>query len=144
MKRIENWDVELILWAREIKGSAFAWGKTDCASLVRTASQIMFDVDVFSHVGHWTSEFGARRVLAEYKEPADIMKVVADWVHSNFAQTGDIAVTPGTDALGFPRFSVILTGGQALVSIPESGVAVVPRWRETLDSTTMLYRIRHG
>lgn len=142
MKRVENWDQKLIYYARESVGKDFEWGVTDCASLVRASIAAMYGEDVFSHVAAWSTLREAKNQYEMHGRASSILaEAGASIVASNYEQTGDIIVSPGEDQDGLPRFGVILTGGQVLLSTPESGVHVLSHWRSILVDGTSIYRM---
>ena len=42
MNRLRTWDVDLEIWASQTIGEPFAWGRTDCVSVVIEAQRIIY------------------------------------------------------------------------------------------------------
>lgn len=139
--RIRNWDHALITWARSQQGRSFRWGRTDCATLVRRAHQVMFSRDVFGAIPRWKTLREAKRVLAATGGVAATLEQLGALRYTRaFAQVGDIAVAAGED--GLPSSAVIL-GTSALVSTQRGGVRIVPL-AELDPGAVDLWRLLHG
>lgn len=122
--RIRNWDVQLVLWAREQIGKPFEWGRTDCASLTRGALAVMYGTDPLTAV-FWSDLRSALSAIEGLGgAAAALQRLGAQPCPLKFAQAGDIAVGPERDAHGLVQLSVVLGRGQVLVTTPEHGVAV--------------------
>lgn len=144
MDRLPNFDYHLTLFAREMVGKEFVWGETDCGSLVRGAMKAMYGQDMFPHAPNWKSAAEAKKYCKNPDAGMDILVgVLARPVARNYEQPGDILLSPGADAAGLPRFAVILTAGQALVSTPEFGVQVGGHWTTMFPENTNIFRMPH-
>lgn len=123
MKRIRNWDVELVHYANSVLGESFKWGRTDCFSVVRNGLRAMYGRDLFRGVGTYRTTAKAK---AFHKAHAGIplkeygFKKIA----RNFCQAGDVIIWPNMDPRGFPQFGIVV-GGKILVSKEGMGPQVI-------------------
>ena len=125
MSRVNNWDLALFRWMKKKLGRPFRWGRTDCACLVKGASRAMYGRNVFPHIASWSSLRTAKETLDGLDDiPAVLASQGATQVKRAFAQSGDIAYTPGLDEEGLPRLAVVWQG-KALVSTVADGVRIV-------------------
>lgn len=137
--RIENYDVEIVRYAKAIKGEPLVWGDTDCANIVRNGIYILLGRDPFKgSLKRWTG-------LKSAKNRADAVPVLDRLFNSGaieverlFSSIGDVALGPATDPEGLPQLSLILTRRKVLISTQEYGVQIVPL--ETLSDGTRFFR----
>lgn len=112
--RIRNWDVALITWATSVIGQPFKWGQTDCASLVRTACEVMYAADLFPDVGRYDTHAGAMRALAYTGGVRQSLRLVGATIQDvKYAQTGDIVLGPGH--AGEPTESAFVVIGKVML-----------------------------
>lgn len=120
MSRVRNWDLELLRWQRSVLGAPFAWGVTDCGSLVRGACRTLYGRDRFEEVRPYSSRFGALRAHVETGGIASVLLGEgAREVGLGFARQGDVLVEPPTDANPMGGAGVIV--GDEVVLCPEGG-----------------------
>lgn len=120
MRRCRDWRARLHAWSQTVKGQPFAWGKTDCATLVRQALFEMFGAEVVPQLPRWDSATAALRVLREYGPPGKILlDAGAELTTLPFMRAGDIVVadSPEEDSGGVGLFVVL------------DGTAVLGSWR---------------
>lgn len=128
MSRVHGWDTDLYHWSRQIRGSDFVWGSTDCVSLVATASRIMYDDDPFPDAPNWSTRMGALRhhsrtggVAAWLREAEAAVEI-----DRNFISEGDIIVEPGGhEQTGLDAAGVYIAGA-VFTSFPDDGVVAGP------------------
>lgn len=118
MSRVRNWDLALLEWRRSVLGEPFAWGETDCGSLVRGAARALYDRDPFEGVRSYRSRFGALRAHVETGglEPA-LRAAGAEEVGLGFARQGDVMIEPPAD--GRPMGGAGVVVGSEVVVCPE-------------------------
>lgn len=125
MTRVPNWDLRLLQWAESMNGKPFAWGETDCGSLVRSAMQNIYGVDAFGGVGRYSTRAAA---LKRQSETGGVYAALtaAGWseIPLPFAQQGDVLIHPGD---GMPGAGVVVAR-QVLITNPDHGVQLVS-WR---------------
>lgn len=135
MKRLRTWDVELEQWAAGMIGEPFAWGRTDCASLVIKGQRIIYGVDVF-HTPAWKSKAKALRTLVDVKGFRAVLKRYANQVGRRFLQAGDIVlVGKGCSELQTDGLLIVIRD-YALASSPDLGVLSVSLDAIPVKSTT--------
>lgn len=100
MIRAEHWDRLLVEWAQLRLNRAFAWGETDCATLVREAVQVMTGRPFATDIAYRSITGAARTWLrtggtAAYLRHAGLTPVpLVEMRH------GDIMVVPGAPFSG--------------------------------------------
>ena len=139
MTRGENWDVSLVEWSNTVTGLPFKWGRTDCASLVRLGSRVVYGKRALVGVPRYTSEDSARAVMEGMGDARAFLKAAgAKKLKLGFAQAGDILVMPGLDN-GIPRLALVVYSGHALTSDPKNGVRILKL--EQLRRRTSAWRL---
>lgn len=126
MIRVRNWDLELLRWRRSILGEPFAWGETDCGSLVRGATRTLYGRDPFQGVRTYTSRFGALRAHVETGGIEDAVRAAGgEEVGLGFARQGDVLVEPPTEERPMGGAGVVVAGevvvcpeGEAVTTTP--------------------------
>ena len=91
--RKRNWSDDLVAWAGEMRGQPFSWGTTDCGSLVRAASVVMYRHDLFK-LRPWKGPRGMKSAIEKAGGVEAVLSKVAHTVGLRFASTGDIVVVP--------------------------------------------------
>jgi len=123
--RVDFWDRQLTLWARDQVGKPFSWGSTDCAALVRAALHVMYGREMLPDLPTWSTLTEAITVLQAHPVPDMLQQLGARVVAPNFERAGDILLWKDPDhdqlpALGI-RFSFNL-----LITDPAHGVTAPP------------------
>lgn len=122
--RVPNWDVKLHEWALSVAGQPFAWGKTDCGSLVRQAFALMYGRELVE-LPIWGTEHGAMRALAETGGVERVLRELdAVEVPRSFAQQGDVFCE--ADGGHGVASAAVLVGGDWICSDHERGVYRLP------------------
>jgi hypothetical protein len=126
--KVRNWDRELVEWAGAVVGEPFVWGRTDCASLVRRAHQLMLDYDVFADIPTYDSEIGAARAKIEHGGVTEAMEARgATRFPITMARAGDIVITQRVEPEDITLSCFILISGEhALATNPGQAVELVP------------------
>jgi len=126
LQRQRSWRSALLTWAMALPGKPFVWGQTDCASLAREAITLLFGPTAMTFLPQWTSEDGARAVLASY--PPDVVlgtRFGAPYVTPRFARAGDIIVArDAEEPVGGHYLTVVIDGRIGLTSGPR-GVMLI-------------------
>ena len=125
MDRIERWDSELTYFAERVRRDDYAWGQTDCASIVRRGLMLLYGKDIWKGaVPSYRSIKGAVRVAGSH----DIIEVLegtgAKEIQPGFATAGDVAVLSDPE-YPLPRVALLIMGRKALVSDPDKGVSII-------------------
>lgn len=140
--REQNWDVSLVMFARNVEGARFEWGLTDCASLVRRVAMAMYGYDVFDGVVEtWNDKDSARAALNGLTAPDYLEMAGAIEIPRGFATTGDILVMPGQDEVGLVQLGIVLPSSKALISTIRDGVEIINRWQDAVTPETTVYRL---
>ena len=140
MTPVLNYDQALTLWAIDVVGAPFAWGKTDCASLVRRAMKVVFARDVFrGKVRTYRSGMEAFRVLhslggyAGALETAGFRRVrPGKWL------SGDVIVLPRSARSDGPGPIGVIINHKLLTADHHQGVY----WRMTQQLPRRVRRYR--
>lgn len=120
--RVANWDVELCLWARDQRGRPYAWGATDCGSLLQGALCVIYG-DGAPKLGVWDSLEAARATLKALGGIRGAARILgARKVGGAFMRSGDVLTVRG----GHVARIHVAAGGKLLTSTVEDGVALVP------------------
>lgn len=140
MKRIANWNVVISESVGSCVGGEFIWGKTDCASLLRTMSVGMYGVDIFSDYvkRKYSTEIGAIRCYKESGSFDSIIKKAGGVeIPSAVIRDGDIAVEQSNDG----RFENIImrVGSKWIMASSEHGT--VESHRDVDFDNLKIYRI---
>ena len=123
--RPRNWDVKLIAWAENLRGSPFEWGVTDCAILCCEAYDIMTGGQLAKQYrGRYANETEAWKFQTQHgiHLKKGLLAAGCTPVTSNFQQCGDFLLE---SAGGFMCGHVCL-GVQALSARPGEGVNLLP------------------
>jgi len=123
-ERVRDWRTRLVEWAALQVGQPFAWGKTDCATLARSALRECFGEDVAPEVPTWSTKKEAMRVLKQHQPLQILESLGAEQKSIAFARAGDIVSLPSDDA-GELALGVWIDGA-CLVSSKKAGVQLVP------------------
>lgn len=128
MTRLRNWDVGLVVWAKQVLDLPFVWGETDCASLIRRAHRVMYGVDLFREVAPWSSLLGARKAVEAYGGVEDAMRRLgAQALPMAFARQGDVIVQAEALDDDFTGAAFLMVSGRLLSANPDTGVRLFPR-----------------
>lgn len=131
--RVPNWDVALVRWAAGMLGRPYAWGSTDCGSLVRGAVEVMYGTDPLPPGLAWD---GPRTAAEALRATGGLTALLGDLGARSVAlraiQTGDVLVRPLDD--DHPARLGVAVAGMVLLSDPESGVRAAPLKRLAPDS----------
>ena len=124
MNRLRTWDVDLEIWASQTIGEPFAWGRTDCVSLVIKGQRIIYGIDVF-HGPAYKSKAKALRTLVNVKSLRSVLKSYASQVGRRFLQAGDIVlVGKGCSELETDGLILVIRD-YALTTSPTAGVLAI-------------------
>lgn len=122
-----GWKIALRELAKELRGSPFEWGETDCGSIARRALEVITGEAVLPDV-EYRSARKAGRLQQELGGLAGALeKAGCRPVRPNFAQPGDLVVSEDDGREGI----YVLTGGGVLTSNHDQGVlwlSTVPRF----------------
>lgn len=134
---IDNFDVELVLYANGVRNLPWEWGVTDCGIITRNALTLVHDRDVWAGVvGNWTTAKGAKRAL---KSLNNWETVIADTggrsVAPNWQRTGDMVLGIDSGHDDMPQLAIILPAGQVLMSTKSRGVHVLRHYTQLIDVT---------
>lgn len=141
MQRIVNWDAALTRWAGEQVGRPFAWGETDCASLVRGALAAMYGEDLVD-LPPWTSARAAARALAAVGSvPAALAQLGAEEIPRAFLTQGDLAYEPRVPAGELAGSLFVAVAGRLLSSRLDGIVELIAL--SALPATALCYRMPH-
>ena len=142
MNRLRTWDVDLEQWAATQIGKPFAWGTTDCVSLVIKGQALIYDVDVFQ-IPKYKSKAKALRTLVNFKAMRSVLEGCARQVGRGFLQAGDIVlVGKGCSELETDGLLLVIRD-YALATSPVAGVLAVPLDAIPIKSTTY-WRVNVG
>jgi len=93
MERVRNWDVKIMDWQADMLGRPFAWGQTDCGSLVRSALSVVYGEDPVPHLDWYETQTGAIRLFGETDGISGaILDLGAEETTLAFARQADIAI----------------------------------------------------
>ena len=123
VKRVAAWQRELLLWGARQRRMKWAWGETDCGTLMRQGLEVVFgrsmmDINYASRdeACAWMHERGPS--ASKYFEGCGAKRQPLSEL-----QGGDVVVRPGTsDKL--PRLALALDAEVLLTSDPVQG----PHW----------------
>lgn len=136
--RVRNWDLAVIEWATGLRGVPFVWGRTDCGTLVREMTILIYDRDIFAGIRRWKSARGMESAVEKAGGVSSIFDAVGAEVGVRFARTGDVMVRPrGCPLTGLDSVMpvadghvVVATPGEPLQLVPLRQLAVEVRiWR---------------
>lgn len=138
-EHIANWDRRIVEFAKEVRGTSFEWGSTDCVSLVRRGLRIIFDEDVWKgHVGEWKTRRGALTVSGKTDYEDALLSSGAVEVGYHYGTSGDVALGPNEDEHGMLQMGLLVPTRKVLTSEPETGVSIVDKLR--LEEGTRFFR----
>ena len=122
-RRVPNWQRELLLWGERQRRMKWAWGETDCGTLLREGLEIVFGHPLMSidyasreEARAWMQEMGTS--ASRYFEGCGASRQPLDELRG-----GDVIVRPGT-ANGMPRLALALDDEVLITSDPVQG----PHW----------------
>ena len=122
-KRVPDWQRELLLWGERQRRMKWAWGETDCGTLLREGLEIVFGHPLMSidytsreEARAWMQEMGTS--ASRYFERCGASRQPLDELRG-----GDVVVRPGT-ANRLPRLALALDDEVLLTSDPVQG----PHW----------------
>ena len=122
-KRVPDWQRELLLWGERQRRRRWAWGETDCGTLLREGLEIVFGHPLMSidyasreEARAWMIEMGTS--ASKYFERCGALRQPLDELRG-----GDVVVRPGT-ANELPRLALALDDEVLLTSDPVQG----PHW----------------
>ena len=122
-KRVPDWQRELLLWGERQRRMKWAWGETDCGTLLREGLEIVFGHPLMSidytsreEARAWMQEMGTS--ASRYFERCGASRQPLDELRG-----GDVVVRPGT-ANKLPRLALALDDEVLLTSDPVQG----PHW----------------
>jgi len=135
--RVAHWQCELLLWGARQRRMKWAWGETDCGTLMREGLGVVFghpmmDINYTSREEARTWMKGMGTSASKYFERCGaVRQPVSD------LQGGDIIVRPGTPN-GMPRLALALDDEVLITSDPVQG----PHWigAKDLRRRARLYR----
>jgi len=127
-KRVPDWQRELLLWGERQRRMKWAWGETDCGTLLREGLEVVFghplmSIDYVSReeARAWMIEMGTS--ASRYFEGCGALRQPLDELRG-----GDVVVMPGT-VNRLPRLALALDDEVLLTSDPVQG----PHWIGTSD-----------
>ncbi len=139
MEHVANWDRRLVEFVKEVRGTPFKWGQTDCASLVRRGLQLMFDEDVWKgHVNRWKTLKGAAKVSGTTDYEVALLASGAVEVGYHYASSGDVALGPQEDEHGMLQMALLVPTRKAMTATPLVGVEIVDKLM--LEDGTLFFR----
>jgi hypothetical protein len=128
INRVADWQCALLLWGARQRRTKWAWGETDCGTLMRQGLEVVFghplmDISYASReeAQAWMRDMGTS--ASKYFERCGAVRQPVSEL-----QGGDIIVRPGT-ANGMPRLALALDGEVLITSDPVQG----PHWIGTKD-----------
>lgn len=96
--RIPNWDLALLEWAERQLGRPFAWGTTDCTTLLHDGLAVMYGGPVGPEIPAYDTLAGATRVLKQLGGAVpQLLQMGAERVGPGFARSGDVVVIPAAE-----------------------------------------------
>jgi hypothetical protein len=126
--RVADWQRELLLWGGRQRRMKWAWGETDCGTLIRQGLEVVFgrsvmDINYASRdeARAWMKDMGTS--ASKYFEGCGAVRHPVGEL-----QGGDVIVRPGT-ANKLPRLALALDDEVLLTSDPVQG----PHWIGTKD-----------
>jgi len=121
VRRVRNWNVILADWAQAQIGLAFAWGETDCGTLVRNGLELVFGQPVLEGVPAYSSEAEAALAMQELGSAGAYFESLGlELVDAPRGRSSDIVVRRGRDD-NIPRLGLLVSPTAVLTSDPVSG-----------------------
>jgi len=135
---ILNWDVALVQFVNEVRGSCWVWGRTDCACIARRALTVIHGRDVWDGViGHWTTAEGAIRVLNSIRNPEMALQQSGGYsVSPRWQRAGDLVLGAQVGHDRMPQIGIIIPSGQVMLSSKEDGVYVLRHYSMLKEDST--------
>ena len=137
IERVPEWQRELLLWGERQRRRKWAWGETDCGTLLRQGLEVVFGHPLMNiayasreEARAWMQTMGTS--ASKYFEGCGAsLQPISD------LRGGDVVVRPGT-ANKLPRLALALDGEVLLTSDPVQG----PHWigRADLRRRARVYR----
>jgi len=122
-ERVADWQCELLLWGARQRRMKWAWGETDCGTLMRQGLEVVFghplmDISYTSReeAQAWMKDMGTS--ASKYFERCGAVRQPVSELHG-----GDVIVRPGM-ANGMPRLALALDDEVLITSDPVQG----PHW----------------
>ena len=137
LRRVTGWRSQLLAWGNAQRYRKFAWGETDCASLVREGLSVVFGHPVI--VLNYATRSEAKSTMI------DVVKTASSYLEQHGAsriavseiEGGEVVVMPGL-INKMPRLAFAIDHDVLLTSTPHSG----PVWmsRGDLSLHALVYR----
>ena len=137
IKRVPEWQRELLLWGARQRRMKWAWGETDCGTLMREGLEIVFGHPLM-HIAYasreeaqaWMREMGTSASVY-FERCGAVLQPISE------LRGADVVVRPGT-VNGMPRLALALDGEVLITSDPIQG----PHWigAKDLRKRARLYR----
>ena len=137
IERVPDWQRELLLWGERQRRMGWAWGETDCGTLLRRGLEVVFGHPLMSidyasrdEARAWMQEMGTS--ASKYFEGCGAsLQPISD------LRGGDVVVMPGT-VNKLPRLALALDKEVLITSDPVQG----PHWigRADLRRRAQVYR----
>ena len=137
IERVPEWQRELLLWGERQRRRKWAWGETDCGTLLRQGLEVVFGHPLMTiayasreEARAWMTEMGTS--ASKYFEGCG-----ASLQPISGLRGGDVVVRPGTVSK-LPRLALALDGEVLITSDPVQG----PHWigRADLRRRARIYR----
>lgn len=140
LARRRDWDTALAIWAAGLVGRAFAWGRTDCTSLVRDGLAVMDGTDRWPEVPRPASALEARAIIRAYGTVPHLLAAAgAAEVPRALAQTGDVWWDLSGEHGSLGGGGLVIACTQALAVGEDAAVHVVPL--ATVPDATQYWRL---
>jgi len=122
MKRLPDWEVLLMTFARSEVGRPFAWGETNCVSLALRALDVQYGTSLHVKYSHFmSSEKRAMAFVAKQGIDSLVHRFCLNGfsvIPKNFEQVGDVQFGEMPGNIG----SAVILGRQHLSSTAVGGV----------------------
>lgn len=125
MVRVADYEVRVVDLAEKLRGSAFVWGSTDCASVARRVLVAMLATDPWRKL---VRPYDSLRTALSTFQDVDLTTI---WWESGGCEvvdrplwTGDVGMGPGQDSDALPSLYVALPRSLALAATRTRGVFV--------------------
>jgi len=118
--RRRNWDARLLAWANRVVGKPFAWGVTDCGTLMRQAHEVMHGENVL----RWPAYKSKRGALAAKRRLGGLpaaLEAAAHAIGRRFAGTGDVVLLEHEGEYGMG----VIVGADVVGTYPGHPVTLV-------------------
>lgn len=128
IERVANWERQLLLWGARQRRMKWAWGETDCGTLLRQGLELVFGQPIMSidyasrdEARAWMEEMGTS--ASKYIEGCGASRQPIAELRGS-----DVVVRPGTPSK-LPRLALALDNEVLLTSDPVQG----PHWIGVAD-----------